>query len=110
MECIFCKILKGEIPSEKVYEDEYTMAFKDINPQAPVHILIIPREHIENFSELKGKEYINEKITHAVLKIVEKLNLKDYRLVINCGRDAGQAVFHLHWHLLSGRTFSWPPG
>lgn len=108
MDCVFCKIVKGELPAKKVYEDEEILAFHDINPQAPVHILIIPKKHIE---ELKAEPELLGKLLITAYNIAKQQNLeKGYRLVINQGKDAGQAVAHLHLHLLSGRKFSWPPG
>ena len=104
-DCIFCKIINGEIPSEKVYEDEEVLAFKDINPAAPIHVLVIPKQHIENVLEIKqeNKEIIAN-IFLAINKIAKQLGIeKDgFRLINNCGKDAGQEVMHLHFHLLAG--------
>ncbi len=103
--CIFCKIAEGAIPSAKVYEDEYCFAFKDINPQAPVHILLIPKAHIESMNEINED---NAKIIGEVMKAIPKVaslipELKDgYRVISNCGKNAGQTVFHLHFHILGG--------
>lgn len=111
--CIFCKIVKKEVESEIVYENEKVIAFNDINPQAPIHILIIPKEHIEKVSDIdKGNSSIVGNLVCVANKLAENKNLvkSGYRLVFNCGREAGQAVFHLHLHLLGGRSFSWPPG
>jgi len=106
--CIFCKIIKGEIPSTKVYEDEYVLGFKDINPVAKVHILVVPKKHIESLADLKeeDKEYV-WKIHEAMNKIADQENFKNdgYRVIVNCGRDAGQEVMHLHYHLLAGEKF-----
>ena len=103
--CIFCKIIKGEIPSEKVYEDENVLAFKDINPAAPIHVLIIPKQHIKDTLEIKpeNKEIVSE-IFLAINKIASKLGIENdgFRLINNCGKDAGQEVMHLHFHLLAG--------
>lgn len=105
-DCIFCKIIKGEIPSEKVYEDEYVLAFRDINPAAPIHILIIPKKHIDSLAHLEeeDKEYV-WKIHEAMNKIAKQENILDsgYRIVVNCGKDAGQEVMHLHYHILAGQ-------
>ena len=105
-DCIFCKIIKGEIPSEKVYEDEYVLAFRDINPAAPIHILIIPKKHIDSLACLEedDKEYV-WKIHEAMNKIARQENIVDsgYRIVVNCGKDAGQEVMHLHYHFLAGQ-------
>lgn len=107
-DCIFCKIINGEIPSTKVYEDELVYAFRDINPVAPVHILIIPKEHVCCANELKDSH--KELIGHIILtaaKIAKAEGIADdgYRLVNNCGENAGQTVFHLHFHLLAGSKF-----
>lgn len=111
--CIFCKIIKGEIASQKVYEDSKFIAFKDIQPKAPVHILIIPRKHIPTLQKLQESdaEMVGEIILLAN-KIAQENNIAEsgYRLVFNCNRDAGQAVFHIHLHLLGGRALGWPPG
>jgi len=111
--CIFCEIIKGSIPSKKVYEDEDAFAFRDINPQAPTHILIIPKRHIATTNdltpadaELVGKLFIVAKKLAADEGIAES----GYRAVFNCNADAGQAVFHIHVHLLGGRAMTWPPG
>ncbi len=103
--CIFCKIVKGDIPSTKVYEDEKVLAFRDINPVAPVHIIIIPKLHIANVNELtqENAEIMGD-IHLAAKKIAEKLGIakEGYRLINNCGENAGQTVFHLHYHLIGG--------
>lgn len=111
--CIFCKIVKDEIPSQKVYEDEKVLAFKDINPEAPIHVIIIPKKHIANLNELTEEN--SDIISHIFMKvkdIAQKLNLADagYRVVTNCGADGGQTVGHIHFHLLGGRALKWPPG
>ena len=112
-DCIFCKIINGEIPSEKVYEDDTVLGFKDINPAAPVHVLIIPKKHIESINDLTEED--SNIIAHIYLvakKIANEFGLKEkgYRIVTNCGEKAGQTVPHIHFHLLGGRTFKWPPG
>ena len=106
--CLFCKIIKGEIPSNKVYEDEFVYAFRDINPVAPVHILIVPKEHICCANKLENEH--KELIGHIILtakKIAETEGVADsgYRIVNNCGENAGQTVFHLHFHLIAGDKF-----
>lgn len=111
--CIFCKIIKGEIPCDKVYEDDKVLAFKDINPEAPVHVLIIPKSHIESLNELTEEN--SDIISHIFITakhVAQKLNIADsgYRVVNNCGKDGGQTVGHIHFHLLGGRTLQWPPG
>jgi histidine triad (HIT) family protein len=111
--CLFCKISKGEIPSYKVYEDEEVFAFRDINPQAPVHVLIIPKKHIVGLNTASEKdEKILGSIQIIALKIAKQFaEMKNgFRLVNNCGADGGQTVFHIHYHLLGGRVFGWPPG
>ncbi len=111
-DCVFCKIVRGEIPAKKVYEDEEYLAFHDIDPQAPVHILIIPKKHIESL-DAAGEEYrsLLGGLLLVARKVAEDMKLeKGYRLVINTGPDGGQAVFHLHLHLLGGRALAWPPG
>ena len=104
-DCIFCKIIKGEISSSKVYEDEEILAFKDINPLAPVHILIIPKKHIACAKDLKVEdEALIGKMFTVINKIAEELNLENgYRIINNCGEDGGQEVMHLHFHLLGGK-------
>lgn len=104
--CIFCKIIKGEIPSQKVYEDEEILAFNDINPAAPVHVLVIPKKHITSLVEMEdGDEKIVGKIYKVINEIAEKLGVKEkgYRVIVNCGKDGGQEVGHLHFHLLAGK-------
>lgn len=104
-DCIFCKIVKGEIPSEKVYEDEIVLAFKDINPAAPIHILVIPKEHYENVLDIKSENKdIFSDIFLSINKIAKQLGIeKDgFRIINNCGKDAGQEVMHVHFHLLAG--------
>jgi histidine triad (HIT) family protein len=113
MNCLFCRIVNKEIPSNIIYEDESLLAFRDINPQAPVHILIIPKKHIAGLNHITFDD--NElmgKIQNLAREIAEKENISStgYRLVANCGKDAGQAVDHLHYHLLGGRHLGWPPG
>ena len=104
-DCIFCKIIKGEIPSTKVYEDDKVLAFKDINPAAPIHVLVIPKKHIENVLEIdeENKEIASD-IFLAINNIARQLGIdKDgFRIINNCGKDAGQEVMHLHFHILAG--------
>ncbi len=109
MDCIFCKIVAGEIPSDSVYEDEEIIAFRDINPQAPVHIVIIPRKHIASLSQLSQSEsaLVGRLVTIAnKLAQVEGIAERGYRVVINCGQEGGQLVPHLHLHLVGGRKLS----
>jgi len=113
MECLFCKIAEKEIPSSIVYEDERIVAFNDINPQAPVHVIIIPRKHIEKISDITVDDVdIIGRLVFVAKDIAKEKGISEpgYRLVFNCNKDAGQAVFHIHLHLLGGRKFSWPPG
>ncbi len=111
VDCLFCKIIKKEIPSEPIYEDTQAVAFRDINPQAPTHILIVPKKHIEKLDAMIDSDSPLIGHLHQVAReIARKEKLADYRLVINNGRGAGQSVWHLHLHLLGGRPFSWPPG
>ena len=104
-DCIFCKIIKGEIPSNKVYEDDEILAFKDINPMAPVHILVIPKKHIESANDISEEdELLIGRMFTVIKKLAKENNLDNgYRIVNNCGEDGGQAVKHLHFHLLGGR-------
>ena len=107
-DCVFCKIVDGKIPSNKVFENDEILAFKDINPAAPIHILVIPKKHINSLADLseEDKEYVWA-IHKAMNKIAEEQGFKDdgYRVIINCGKNAGQEVMHLHYHLLSGAKF-----
>lgn len=104
-ECLFCKIIKGEIPSEKVYEDEEILAFKDISPKAPVHILVIPKKHIDSAKEIKKEdEGLIGRMILVINQIAKEFGLNNgYRIVNNCGEDGGQEVMHLHFHLLGGK-------
>nr|WP_286172816.1 histidine triad nucleotide-binding protein [Caproiciproducens sp. MSJ-32] len=113
MDCIFCKIIKGEIPSSKIYEDEDVLAFHDINKAAPTHFLVIPKKHIQNANEINSE---NSKIIAHIFEVISKIT-KDlgisesgYRIVNNCGKDGGQTVNHLHFHVLGQRELKWPPG
>lgn len=113
MDCLFCKIANKEIESDFVYEDDKVVAFNDINPQAPVHVLIVPRIHISTLNDITEEH--NELLGHIMQtakKIAQDLNIDEsgYRVLFNCNRGAGQAVFHIHLHLLGGRQMTWPPG
>lgn len=110
--CIFCKIAAGEIPSNKAYEDDQILAFYDLDPQAPVHILIIPKEHISSADDLTEENGpLLGHIFVTAAKLAKELGLENgYRIVNNCGEDGGQTVKHLHFHLLGGRGMAWPPG
>jgi histidine triad (HIT) family protein len=112
-DCLFCKIVAGEIPSNKVYSDEHIYAFHDINPAAPTHILVIPKQHLSAVNDgTEENEALLGKLLVAANKIVAQLGLEEsgFRYVINTGSDGGQTVFHLHLHILGGRALSWPPG
>ena len=97
--CIFCKIIKGDFNTEFVYENEYVVVFKDINPKAPVHLLVVPRVHVESLNELEDKNLMSELLC-AVKETTKKIGLKSYKTLINTGKEAGQEVFHLHIHIL----------
>ena len=113
MACLFCRIIAGEIPASKVFEDERLVAFNDINPQAPMHILVVPRAHIETLNDLSPEHdgLVGELIRRGARLAAER-GYRDsgYRTVFNCNADAGQAVFHIHLHVLGGRRLGWPPG
>lgn len=112
MDCLFCKILKGEIPSECVYEDDKVFAFKDIDPKAPFHVIVIPKVHIKSAADINAEnsDYIAA-VYEAIAKIAEEHKLdKGFRVVNNCGEDGGQTVGHIHFHLLARRNLAWPPG
>ncbi len=113
MDCLFCKIINGEIPSDKVYEDELVFAFRDIAPASPVHVLIIPKKHISSANEInEDNEAVVAHIFSVAAKLAGELGIAEsgYRIVNNCGKDGGQTVGHLHFHLLGGRNLGWPPG
>ena len=112
MDCLFCKIIAGEIPSTKIYENEWVYAFADIDPQAPFHAIIVPKEHIASAAEITAENSgLIAKIFEAVAEIAKQENLeKGFRVVNNCGDSAGQTVKHIHFHLMSGRNFTWPAG
>ena len=112
MDCIFCKIANGEIPATKVYEDDTVVAFNDLEPQAPTHILVIPKAHISSAADITEE---NSAIISHIFEVIAKLSKKfhmdgGFRVVNNCGEDGGQTVKHIHFHLMSGRKFTWPAG
>ncbi|HVT48762.1 MAG TPA: histidine triad nucleotide-binding protein [Vicinamibacterales bacterium] len=113
MSCLFCRVVSGEIPATKVYEDERMVAFADVNPQAPMHVLIVPREHIASLNDVTEA---HDELVGAMLRRAAALARergyadRGFRTVFNCQAGAGQTVFHLHLHVLAGRTFNWPPG
>ncbi len=112
MDCLFCEIMAGNIPSSKVYEDDYVYAFKDIAPQAPFHVIIIPKKHIVSAAQIDSENSIYVSKIFEAVSIIAKENKLDngFRVVTNCGSDGGQTVGHLHYHLLGGRQLAWPPG
>jgi len=112
-DCLFCKIIQKEIPASTVYEDERIVAFDDINPQAPIHVLLIPKEHYASLNDIPEEK--KDVLSHLLLKAREiarekKIAEKGYRIVLNTARESGQEVFHIHFHLLGGRQMTWPPG
>jgi histidine triad (HIT) family protein len=111
-DCLFCRIIRGEIPAKKVYEDQHTFAFEDINPQAPTHVLVIPKKHVVGLKESTEEEADLIGRCHlTAAKIAKQRGIETgYRTVLNVGPGAGQSVFHLHVHLLGGRNLTWPPG
>ena len=111
-DCIFCKIINNQIKSDIIYQDNKILVFKDINPEAPVHLLIIPKEHIKNISEINSSnsdiiKHIFEKISELAVNL--NINKDGYRVITNCGKHGGQTVEHLHFHVLAGRQLQWPP-
>jgi histidine triad (HIT) family protein len=112
-ECLFCKIVAGQIPGAVVYESDHVVAFKDINPQAPTHVLIVPRRHIASLNDLEpADDAIVGELVRTAAAIAKKNGHAEggYRTVFNCNADAGQTVFHIHLHVLGGRKMTWPPG
>ena len=112
-DCLFCKILDGDIPCERVYENDQVIAFRDVNPQAPTHILVIPHKHIPTVNDLtaEDKNIVAEMMLAAqAIAKQEGIEESGYRLVMNCNEGAGQTVFHIHLHILGGRRMDWPPG
>lgn len=110
-DCLFCKIIAGEIPSNKVYEDDLCYAFYDIDPQAPTHFLVIPKAHIGSCGEITpDNSALVGHMFEVISKVTGELGIKEFRVVSNCGEQAGQSVPHLHFHVLAGRDMTWPPG
>lgn len=110
-DCLFCKIAAGEIPSNKVYEDDKVLVFHDIDPKAPTHLLVIPKEHIESCGAITPENSpLVAYLFEVIAKVTEQLGIREFRVVSNCGATAGQSVFHLHFHVLAGRDLAWPPG
>lgn len=112
MDCLFCSIVNGDIPSKKIYEDDAVYAFYDIEPKAPFHAIIIPKTHISSANEINSENsFLIARVFEAAAKIAKENNLDSgYRIVNNCGNDGGQTVGHIHFHLLGGRMLAWPPG
>lgn len=110
-DCLFCDILDNKIPAEKIYEDDEIQGFKDINPQAPVHVLFVPKKHIDTVNDHSREDIeLMGKLIFRAKEYLNEIGQKNYRLVFNCGTEAGQTVFHVHLHCLAGRRFIWPPG
>ena len=110
-DCLFCKIVKGEIPSNKVYEDEVCYAFFDIDPQAPIHFLVVPKMHIASVAEVtEDNAAVAGHMMAVIAKVAKQMGMISYRVVSNIGEQAGQSVPHLHLHVLGGRDMTWPPG
>jgi histidine triad (HIT) family protein len=111
-DCLFCRIIRGEVSAKKVFEDEHTFAFEDINPQGPTHVLVIPKKHIRGLKEAAAEDVEAVGRCHlAAAQIARERNIENgYRTVVNVGPGAGQSVFHLHVHLIGGRNLQWPPG
>ncbi|MBN4069260.1 histidine triad nucleotide-binding protein [Beggiatoa alba] len=112
-DCLFCKLINGDIPTDIVYQDDDVFAFRDVNPQAPIHILVIPKQHIATINDTdESHQAVLGKLVLTAKKIAKEQGIADngYRLVVNCNQDGGQTVFHIHLHLLGGRSLSWPPG
>jgi histidine triad (HIT) family protein len=111
-DCLFCRMIRGEVPARKVYEDDHTFAFEDINPQGPTHVLVVPKKHIRGLKEATAEDADLVGRCHLVAaQIARERNVEDgYRTVVNVGPKSGQSVFHLHVHLIGGRSLRWPPG
>jgi histidine triad (HIT) family protein len=110
-DCLFCKIVRQEIPATLVFENEHCVAFRDINPQAPTHVVIVPREHVASLNEATDARMLGElSVAAAQIAKSEGIAERGYRTVVNTNRDAGQTVFHIHLHLIGGRALGWPPG
>jgi histidine triad (HIT) family protein len=113
MDCLFCRIVAGEVPADIVFQDERSIAFRDINAQAPVHVLVVPREHLESLDDAAQKdEALLGHLLRVAARVANEQGLSEsgYRTVVNTGAGAGQSVFHLHLHVLGGRSLNWPPG
>lgn len=109
-DCLFCGIVAGTVPSTKVREDDESIAFRDINPQAPTHVLVVPKRHVTNIADLAADEEVGLALLRGIRGLVEQEGLTDFRTVFNTGPGVGQSVFHVHAHVLAGRPMGWPPG
>ena len=110
-DCLFCRIAAGEIPADIVFEDDTVLVFRDINPKAPIHVLAIPRRHLASVADLTDADgELLAALFRAMRRVAEEAGLRGYRILSNVGAEAGQSVFHLHFHLLGGRPLAWPPG
>jgi histidine triad (HIT) family protein len=109
-DCLFCKIVAGDVSADKVREDDATISFVDVNPQAPVHLLVVPKKHVRDLAEVGADPDVAVALTRAIRATAEQRGLSDFRTVFNTGAGAQQTVFHVHAHVLAGRPFTWPPG
>ena len=110
-ECLFCRIASGEARADRVHEDEHAVAFRDINPASPTHVLVVPRKHIATLADLTPEDdALMGHLTRIAVKVAGADGRSDFRVTVNCGAGAGQSVFHLHLHVLGGRALGWPPG
>jgi histidine triad (HIT) family protein len=109
-DCLFCSIVAGDIPATKIYEDDDTLAFADLNPQAPVHVLVVPKRHIPNIRDLAADAEAGAAVLRGIRAVVDRQGVGDFRTVFNTGPEVGQSVFHVHAHVLAGRPMTWPPG
>jgi histidine triad (HIT) family protein len=111
-DCLFCKFIRKEIPTRVAYEDDEVLAFHDIHPQAPVHVLLVPKRHLGTVTDVPPGDPIVSRLSEKAVQIAEQLGVSEggFRLVLNCGKDGGQTIYHLHLHLLGGRFLTWPPG
>jgi len=109
-DCLFCKIVAGEIPSTPLYQDEHSFAFRDLNPQAPFHVLVVPKQHFTDIADLGGDAAASAGLLAGIRAVTEQQGVPSFRTVFNTGAEAQQTVFHVHAHVLAGRPFEWPPG
>ena len=110
-DCLFCRIATGEARADRVYEDDDAVAFRDINPAGPTHVLVVPRKHIASLADLTpADDALVGRLHRVAVKVAHADGRRDFRVAVNCGAGAGQSVFHLHLHVIGGRSFAWPPG